>query len=256
MAIKLRSPWRGQQSALLYKTATFALALTLAAAAGLSFLPVLFFAAVTASLYAIPTFRASRYAFACAILVVLAVLLTGRAAGAAAVAVAAVAATTAFYLLLGLKQLFFVYRDQWHYLLTLLLSYLLAAYVHLSMAAPHRFSTLTFAAVATFLLWREFFAALPPPAVPRLVPSASPGFQALCAAVIALLTVEAVWVVSALPLEPINAANLTFLIVFAVSDILRRWVTGELTRTAALTTVTVLIGAAILMFAASSWSIG
>ena len=236
MAIKLRLHLRNPQSVLLLKAVVFAGALGLLKIGGLSTLPVLFFLALSSYLYFKPPAQSSNYLIAFLVLVFLGfrssfffanypdfLLVLGLG--------------LLFYLILGLKNLLFVYRSRWHYLLILVLNYLIFIAFLTADKSDYFFFKAGGIFLLVFLLWREFF---------RVAPWAS---------ITAVAAVETLWAASLLPLNPLGAANLTLIVVFAVTDLIRRSSENKLSPQAALTDVSILIVLIILIFMTSRWSI-
>lgn len=251
MATKLRLRLQALKSASALKTLAFAGLLVLVRAAG-PHLGILFlFVAGAFLLYAVPLFRTGAFLAPLALLIAsssLALALipqTGIAAATIAIAVAS------FYLILALKGLQLIDREAWHYLLVLLLSYLVAVGASLlpqsarSYAYAMGFASTFFAFV---LLYRELFRAHPAILIERPVRNAA-------IATGALLSLQIFWATQLLPLGFVNAAGLNLLTFFLISDSMARFLKQELTRTRLTRNIVLFLGLSILIFAASEWRI-
>jgi hypothetical protein len=72
-----------------------------------------------------------------------------------------------FYIVLGVRELLFVRRQEWNYALRLIVSYLLFLSLSLLDTTTHFFAATAIATLLFYLLWKEFFGSreLPAPCV-------------------------------------------------------------------------------------------
>ena len=106
--------------------------------------------------------------------------------------------------------------------------------------------------LSTFLLTNEFFKIIQPQGQDRgsVIVKAR-----IAAGVLAFIISESVFAISFMPLNFVNSANLAFLLFFAVSDIIRRYLENNISKRSILANATIFVLVAILIFFASSWSI-
>src|SRR3989344_5338932 len=178
MALKLKSVLRSQQSTLLFKALIFWGFLMLVYIGNFGLVPILFF--LVMALNTPPSFIvAAFYAFL-------------------------------FYIILGLKNLIFINRANWHQALHLLLFY--ALFIHFWNIGDEATFLLRLVGIfaASLLLIREFF---------KVVAVDSPKRRVVASWVLALLITEAVWVISWLPIGFLNSSPLASLIVFTLINL-------------------------------------
>lgn len=258
MALKLKSLLRGQLLALFLKTLIFAGFLILVKIGNFGIIPILFFLAASFWLYLNPVLNSSAYLISYAVFLSAALLLVWRLSSEIPFLIFLALVSVLFYLLLGIKNLFFIFRERWYYIFTLALIYFLAALYFLADKSSYFFWKTGGIFLILFLLWREFLNNLFVNAQlgnagDRKIPAR--GTTALAASVIALLIIETFWTVSLLPLNFINAANLALLAAFAITDTIRRYFNGRLSRNFILLVISIVSLVTLVIFAASSWSI-
>ena len=154
-----------------------------------------------------------------------------------------------FFILVGLKQLLFIRRAEWNYTLRLFLSYLIFVLLF-ALDTPFYFLPAMFPGFFfLYFLWREFFMS-----DREDMQSLSP-FHVGAPGVIALIALEGVWIAKLLPLSPLNAASLSFLITFVVSDMLVARRMGKLQSRYILRMVTLFALCTLAIFGVSNWGL-
>lgn len=255
MAIKLKSLLAAPALASVLKALLFAVSLGLAAGSGLSFLWTAVFLILAAALYFLPFTQAGRYFYACAVLAAVALTLVYLFQGESAGIFFILASAGLFYLLLGLKNFFIVRRETGNYFLYLGLCYLLVFAFFASDRSANFLWQTFFAVSALFLLFREFLRI-----VEEYNVSGGDAVHAnnkinLGAAIAALMSVELLWVIGLLPFGAVTAANLAFVSIFVITDLLRQFFKNTLSRQSILADSAIFIALTILIFASSRWSI-
>lgn len=151
-----------------------------------------------------------------------------------------------FFIILGIKQVVFVNRAKLHHVLHLALLYGMSI---LFFAAPSGdwfiLRSLAFAALSTLLI-REFL----------LIRIGERGPAAkLVSALFSLLLVEALWVLSLLPLGFINAAGVLLVLIFTLEEVAILSLKGELTRKSLVLELATGIALIVAIFFFSNWSL-
>ena len=123
MAIKLKLRLLIPQSALLLKAILFGGLLSYAKVEGMGWAPVLLFGVGAVALYANPALRPIQFAASFAVLLMLAWGMMVTFTSPLLWGGAMLAASFLFAVLIGVKDVLFVYRKEWHYLLHLGLVY-------------------------------------------------------------------------------------------------------------------------------------
>ena len=258
MELKLKSLFRGPPSALALKAILFAGFLLLVKASNFGFIPVAFFLFTGLLLYNTPARNGLFYVISFASLTLLA-LLWGVRLGGAAYFIVPAAAAFLFYILLGLKNIFFLYRERWHYFLLLALFYG-TGMLFFSADKSSSFSflaALLFALLFVFLISYEFFrVSVFGAAEVRLWERASrAALSSLTALFSAIMAGEVFWIISFLPIGFVNSANLSLIAYFGVSDLIKKHFAGLLSRHSILTSITICVILTLIIFAVSSWRI-
>lgn len=128
-----------------------------------------------------------------------------------------------FYIILGIKQVVFISRVKLHHTLHLALLYCLSILFFAAPSGDWFITRSLFFALLSYLLIREFF----------IIQGSERGAALkLTAALLALLMVEALWVLSLLPFGFINAAGVMLVFVFALEELVLLAMRGALTRRA------------------------
>lgn len=247
MATGLRLRLRTPQSASALKAAVFAGFFALAALGKGGFIPSLIFLLAALLLYAAPLFRTTRFLASWLAIVFIALFAARTIALPVPLALVGLILTCLFWALLGVKDLLFVRRREWHRLTHLALAYLLSLLVVLRPGTA--LFDVPLAVVLLFLLTRELLAA----SYGDVVRSAA--LRNAAAALLAFLWAEALWAFRLLPLGFLNVANAAFLVFFIASDLALRALAGGITRRLALARLTLFVVLLLAIFATSRWSL-
>lgn len=253
MAIKLRSLLRARPLALVLKALTFVGFLGLVKAGNFSLVSILFFLLAGLVLYSTPFKNNFAYLASFLVLVVIAPVALKAFSGNLGFLAVATLSGFLFYANLGLKNLFFIYRSRWHYLLDLGLFYLVTLVFFDAAGEGLFFWKLVLVFLIAVFLVKEFLKAISIDKSSEAYERALP--KTLIASASSLLIVETFWVVGLLPLSILNSANLSILMIFTLLDILRRRIDGSLSRLAILTDATIFVLLTLLILATSRWSI-
>ncbi len=151
-----------------------------------------------------------------------------------------------FFVTLGIKQVVFINRVRLHHMLHLALVYGLSI---LFFAAPGGdwFVTRSFGlALITYMLLREFL----------IVRGIARGPQLKLVAVLgAFLIIEAVWVISLLPIGFINAAGTLLVIVYMFEEVATKVLQGSLNRNVVMLELATGIALIAAIFSFSNWAL-
>lgn len=253
MAIKLRSLLRARPLALFLRTLVFVGFLGLAKLSGFSLVPSLFFLLAALVLYSSPLRNNLAYLTSFLVLIVIAPVAMKTFSGDTWFFAVALISGFLFYVISGLKNLFFVYRSRWHFLLMLGLFYLGTLVFFAAAGANFFFSRLALVFLTAFFLVREFLRITPIDKSPNIKNLIVP--TALIASASSLLIAETFWVVGLLPMGVLNSASMSILMIFILLDILRRYLEATLSRRAILTNVTIFVLLTLLILITSKWGI-
>ncbi len=218
-----------------------------------SFFPVLVFVLTAVFIYFLPVLNWRRLFSSFLVLLAVSFLfIIGQwpAVFGQALAVAVIAAFGfVFFLILGIKNLIFVERSAFYYLLSNLLFFLvfLFFFSRWSLADSPWFIVgylLMFAVV--FFLQKEFLAFLV---------VESPSRRLLISAGFAFIILQLVWAISYLPVGFLNSAALALPLVFVLGDFTIHHFGGSLNRRVVLRNATILIAIIIVISAVSCWSL-
>lgn len=239
MELKLKSVLQSQQSILLFKALIFLGFLTLVYIGNFSLVPILFFLTIAIVLYSKPIFNTFYFWASFAILLILAL-------NSPPSFFAAVFYAFLFYIILGLKNLVFINRVNWHQALHLSLFYVLFMFFWgLDGATPFLLKLSGIFLTSLFLL-REFFK----------VAAVDFSKRSIAASwVFALLVVEAVWAISWLPIGFLNSAALALLAIFVLINLILHYFKGTLNKKIVLSAITFFILFMLLIFITSKWRI-
>lgn len=253
MATRLRSLFRERRLALVLRAVIFGALFWLAVISGFGPIQIAIFFGVSLFLYS-GAGAGTGYLWSFFLLLLLSAFFVFRFAGAIPLLAMVFASAALFYVAIGLRGLFFVYRSIWHYLLCLLLFY--GAFIGFFSADKSHFFFLKVAAIFFFILilFKELLGNLVPAeddqSSSRALIRAS-AVSGLCA----LMLSEVIWAISLLPLGVVNSANLAVLAGFFIMDFARMYHQNSLNPRSILLDLTVFMALAIGIFAASVWSI-
>lgn len=125
-----------------------------------------------------------------------------------------------FYILLGIKNLLFVHRREWHYVLYLLLFYFICSvFFSAGFITAFGWKLLAFFAGAVLLV-REFL---------KFQEHTHNRLVALCSWIAAFIVTQAAWALSLLPLSFSMAASLMIVLIYTISEVLSRYLHNTLT---------------------------
>lgn len=153
--------------------------------------------------------------------------------------------SAAFFLILGIKNLFFIKRPAFYFLLNNLFFFL----IFLSFfRADFRFLTIKYILVfiLSYFLTGEFF---------KFFITGHSRRRFLFSAVFSFIVVQALWSVSLLPIGFLNSAALLLPFVFILGDLSVHHLEGLLNRRVVLRNITILIASGIIISAASRWTL-
>ena len=248
MATRLGLRFRGQQSALLLRTLVFLGLLGFARLEEFNWFSLLLFFGGAVACYAVPIANAGRYVAAATVTAVLAALFVAKLSG-FAVPGAIIGFAAAFYVILGCKNRYFVYRGRWHYFLLFGISYLAFLAFFISDRSSAFTVKLLAVAALSFFLWREFFRGS---ALGRGEGDASaprvPDLSNLAAGVIAIVVAEAAWAASLLPLDATGAVHMTALTLLIASEAITRSFDERFSPRAILSGITLVVFLTIAIF--------
>jgi len=243
MALRLKFRIPAQQLALALKALVFGGFLGLAAIGDFSIIPVLFFVVAAIILYATPVFNTVAYSASFLALIIFSLGVHIHFSGAATL-VLVLFSSLLFYMLIGLKNIYFTIRERWHYLYLLGISLLMFLVFFSADKSNIFFLQLAIVFITQFLLWREFFSLNT-----NDIDFLSPNALFLTTAVIAYLITQISWIAVVLPLGLLHAVNLSVLSLVILTDTVVKYLKSSLSRNAALMNVTIFIIFAILIFA-------
>ena len=151
-----------------------------------------------------------------------------------------------FYVLLGVKNLIFVNRKGWYYLLSSALFYILFAIFFLSSRADYFILKLGGLLLVFLILLGEFL---------KIFITGYPKRRLLVCWALSLLIVELVWAVGLLPMGFLNSANLTLLSLLFLINLATHHFNGTLKRKLVLSSAAVFVSLCLLIFATSKFGI-
>ncbi|MEK7612038.1 MAG: hypothetical protein AAB407_01730 [Patescibacteria group bacterium] len=256
MAIRLKSVFQDRRSALLLKAVVFGVFLWIAQAGEGGFAPALFFILVSGVLYFSPSFRGGKYIGSILVLVSLALFLERNTVSTAFSLLGIPFFSALAFFLFGAKELVFARARTWALLFAFGVTY--AATLALFLIESDAFIRAAFTyGIMIFLTWRDFFSSTASTRISTDTPLVGNesgeekivqlrGSHYFSALVITYLGVETAWAVRLLPLDAIGGANLTFLGLIAVLNIILRSAEQGLSKRILLMSVTVFI--ALLLF--------
>lgn len=151
-----------------------------------------------------------------------------------------------FYLLLGVKNLIFVHRKNWYYLLSSALFYALFTVFFLSSKAEYFIFKLGGLSLILLILLGEFL---------KIFINAYPKRRVLVCWTLSLLVIELILAVSFLPLGFLNSANLTLLSLLFLINLVVHHFNGTLKQKVVLSNAAIFVLLGLLVFATSKLSI-
>lgn len=225
------------------------MALALAAAGDFRATAVLFFIAVAFIFYARPILETTYYTWhAFFILLLVSILGMKILSGTLFFLPGLAFFSFIFYLVIGIKDYFFVKRSRLYYIAVLLILY--ALFITFFLADKSQFFLLKYGTVilATFLIFREWLSIVPSFHFSRR--------ELLVSAIAALLIAQLLWAVALLPIGFINSANLMLLFVFLTADFLLKHFTGGISKEFLIQHLFFFLTLSALIFWTSNWSLG
>ncbi|MBI4992178.1 MAG: hypothetical protein HZB99_03100 [Candidatus Harrisonbacteria bacterium] len=152
-----------------------------------------------------------------------------------------------FYLLLGIKDYFFVKRARLYFVSILILFY--SVFIIFFLAGKSEFFFLKFGLVilASFILFKEWLAIIPSFHFPQR--------EFIAASVAAFLVAQLLWVVALLPIGFISSANLMLLFIFSLADFLLKHFTGAISRKFIFQHSVFFLALSALIFWTSEWTL-
>lgn len=228
METKLKSVFRNPRLQLAFKAAIFGLLLV--------FTHPLIFVAGAAVLYGRPLFRTLGFLEPFIILLAISLILNRSAGGGMLLYLSVSYSTFLFFLLLGVKNLVFVHRENWHRILNLALAYgafLLFFYYNKELFVIQ----LILLFIVNFFLLRDLFK------------------KRMIYWLLSLLVLEAAWGISLLPIGFINSANIAALVYFFLSNLALHYSSNSLTRKKILIDVTIFVLLFLAILAFSQWNL-
>lgn len=249
MAEKLKLAFLRHRNQLFWflKAALFGLALSFTAAADFPAVPISFFVLFSIWLYSRPLFESIYVWYGFLVLLPVAILgmqiLTGTVFNWPGILLF----SFIFYLLLGIKNYLVVKRSRLYFVAAILLFYSLFIIFFLADKSEWFLVKYSLAALAAFLLFREWLALIPAFSFPRR--------ELLASAVATLILAQFLWAVALLPIGFISAANLMLLFVFVIADFLLKHFTGGLSREFLVQHLFFFLILVALIFWTSSWNI-
>lgn len=152
-----------------------------------------------------------------------------------------------FFFLLGIKNLIFVKREPFYYLLNSLL--LLAIFILFFWSAQSHLFFVKYLLVffALSFLFKEFLNFF----IPEFLTSQK---RNLVVWGTAFLVLQLLWVISLLPISFLNASSLALLIMLILQDFIVHHFSGTISRQLVLRNITVFLILTLVIFGASKWS--
>ncbi len=254
MVTKLKLLFRGQRLASALKALVFGGFLELVKIGNFGIIPILFFLVAGLVLYNRPFLKSSAHLTAFLILSLVSLVILNKLNSPVLIITFLSAVAFLFYIILGLKNLFFIYRSRWQYILGLSLFYFVfLIFFVLNKSAYFLWKEIGFV-VTNFFLLREFLVFVARDAKIKDLMNRPLKKPSVIAAVITLLLVEEAWLINLLPIGFLNSANLELISVFLLVDLVRCFWQDNFVRRAILTDITIFVLTTLLIFATSQWS--
>jgi len=236
MAARLKSLLKNPRSALLLKAFIFGGFLILAKGWALP---------VAILLYAKPIFNTFAFLTSFLLLMILSVSLINSVQSGWFFVLAATGLASIFYLILGMKNLVFIHRDRWNYVLHILLFYSTFVLFFLTDKSSWFFLKSLGVFAIAILLFREFL---------KTAVENFPKRRGLIGWALALIVWEALWAINLLPIGFLNSANLAAALVFILSDLTINHFRGTLNQRIVYSELALFAVLVLLILATSRWS--
>ena len=211
-------------------------------------IPILFFSSVSLVMYARPILSATYYTWSAFFILLFASVLGMKILAGTALFLPGLALFSfIFYLILGIKDYFFVKRSRLYYISALLIFYLI--FIEFFLSDKSQLFLLKYLGVilALFLLFKEWLSVIPSFHFPKR--------EAVAAAVAALIGAQFLWVIALLPIGFISSANLMILLVFTLADFLLKHFTGGISKEFLIQHLFFFLILSVLIFWTSNWSL-
>lgn len=238
MAIKLRLALQNHQLQLVFKAAVFAALLALVKLSGFGIISVALLLAGVLLLYFQPIFQSLTYFIPLTIFLITALLVVYQTPG-HYFWPAVLFLSLLFYLLLGVKNIFFVTRERLYFLFNLAILYLIFFLFFASAKEFFFIPKLILLFMITMFIFGEIIRFRRP----------------LVNAVLALLLIQFIWAISLLPIGFFQSTNLAFLAVLALSDFTRSYFRQSLTLRRSLRKAILFAALASLILLTSKWGL-
>ncbi len=249
MAAKWKLHFQDQQLRLILKALVFGASFALLLTHGVTFASTVFFLLVGNVLYFFPVTEPRTIVGSFFVFLFIALFTAYKFETILSLSLWLIIASFLFYILLGIKNLFFIQRRRWYYLLYLVLTYVnLLLLFHINRFQWWFWKSFGLFFV-TWLLTKDFL---------ELSLEKSTPFQkyrGVATALLSFLNVELLWTISLLPLSFLNSVHSLALGTYITSDVLMNYGNGTLTRRDALVKTTVLILLTILIFVSNQWGL-
>lgn len=239
MAVRLGSVFRSPSWSLKFKTVTYAFALWWLWRVGTAGpAPLFFFIGAASFFYFSSFFQGIRFFASFAVLIALSLVAAYTAVSFYSFAIAALSASFLFYVLLAMKEYFFVHRQWWYAVLNFILAAWAGAFIFSSSVSA------LFLGIVYFFLLLEY-----------LLFNAPSKRVLLFGLVISLILYQIIWAIALLPVGFISQTALASLFYYAARELTFAHVSGRLSRTYALRWLTVIIFVSTAVLLGSQWSL-
>ena len=162
-------------------------------------------------------------------------------------------ASALWYVLMGIRGLVLIRRVEWSYTVRLFVSYFVGT-VFFSVSAAHALAVALAAFAALYLAWEEFFRDLFSTDGAGGRGDVRASLARGIAGVLALITLEALWVTSFLPFGVMRASLFAFLVLFGASMLLFQYIDRRLSQRRLLSMITFFTLATIVLFSGITWT--
>lgn len=237
------------QLLLFLKPLVFGSALLLVSWRDFGIIPILLFSSVSLIMYARPILSATYYTWSAFFALLFASVLGMKILTGTALFLPGLALYSfIFYLILGIKDYFFVKRSRLYYISALLIFYSL--FIEFFLADKSQFFLLKYSGMilVLFLLFREWLSIIPSFHFPKR--------ETVAAAVAALVGAQFLWAIALLPIGFISSANLMILLVFTMADFLLKHFTGGISKEFLIQHLFFFLVLSSLIFWTSNWGLG
>jgi len=249
MVERLKLALRDPRLLLILKSLVFGGFLTLVKLGDFGFFSVLFFLAVVIVLYTKASVHSLKsqnlYSFVVLLAVSLGAIYTIDRPAFLAVSILAFSAL--FYLILGIKELVFIHRQQYHFIKNILLLYTVFALFFLSDKSSYFLIKYLAAFSAAFFIFREWF---------FWFDQNFPKRYLLASLLLAFIVMEILWAIAILPIGFLSSANLMILTTYILIDSAFHHFHGTLTKKIVLRYLTVFVLGLLVILGTSRWVVG